>query len=210
MAIQVFVAEDHPLYRQGLVDFIRGQGELDLVGEASDGREALERILELKPDIALIDLDLPELDGMGILKQLRAEEAESRVVMLSAFTDGAVIYGALEFGAVGYLSKTAPPEQICDAIVAASTGETVLSPGLERQLASQIGRRKEDLKSSLSARETEVLELMADGLSIAAISARLSLSQGAIKSYVQRAYEKLGVSNRAAAVAEAMRRGMLR
>jgi len=210
MAIQVFVAEDHPLYRQGLVDFIRGQSELDLVGESSDGREALERIRELKPDIALLDLDLPALDGMDVLKQLRAEQVEARVLMLSAFSEGAIVYGALEAGAAGYLSKSAAPEQICHAIVAASAGEVVLSPGLEQKLARQIGRNKEDQKARLSARESEVLELMADGLSIATICEQLNLGGGTVKSYIQRAYEKLGVSNRAAAVAEAMRRGMLR
>jgi two-component system, NarL family, nitrate/nitrite response regulator NarL len=209
MATQVFVAEDHPVYRQGLVESIRERAELELVGVSADGREALDNIRELQPDVAVLDLRLPELDAIGVLRELQEDPVPTRVVLLSAYSDGALIYEALEAGAAGYLSKDAAADQICAALVAAVEGETVLSEGLDQRLARQIAHRNGNGDSQLSARETEILELMAEGLSSTAIGAQLNLSQGTVKTYIRRAYEKLGVSSRAAAIAEAMRRGTL-
>jgi two-component system nitrate/nitrite response regulator NarL len=209
MATQVFVAEDHPVYREGLVESIRERSELELVGEACDGREALDNIRELQPDVALLDLRLPELDAIAVLRELHDDPGPTRVVLLSAYSDGALIYEALEAGAAGYLSKDAAADQICAALVAAVEGETVLSEGLEQRLARQIAHRNGNGDSQLSGRESEILEQMAKGLSSTEIGAQLNLSQGTVKTYVRRAYEKLGVSSRGAAIAEAMRRGIL-
>jgi two-component system, NarL family, nitrate/nitrite response regulator NarL len=207
-ATRVFVSEDHPVYREGLVESIRGRPQLELVGEAADGAQAFDRIRELRPDVALLDLRLPVMDGIGVLKALRESDVETRVLLLSAYSEGALIYEAMQGGAAGYLSKDAPAAEICAAIEAAASGETVLSPGLDRKLATQISHQA-DRNSRPSGREMEVLTLMADGLSSATIGERLHLSEGTVKTYVRRLYEKLGVCSRPAAIAEAMRRGIL-
>ncbi len=209
MPTRVFVSEDHPVYREGLVESIRDRPELELVGVSGNGRQTLDRIRELRPDLALVDLKLPDLDGIGVLKALGEEPIDTRVLLLSAYSDGALVHEALEAGAAGYLSKDAAAHEICAAIRAAVAGETVLSPGLEQRLARQISRR-EGQQSHLSARERQILTLIADGLSRVAIGERLNLSEGTVKTYIRRAYEKLGVSSRAEAIAEAMRRGIMR
>lgn len=208
MATRVFVSEDHPVYREGLIESIRDCPELELVGESGDGLQTLDRIRELRPDLALLDLRLPGLDGIGVLRALADETVDTRVLLLSAYSDGALVYEALEAGAAGYLSKDSAAEEIFAAIRAAVAGETVLSPGLEQRLARQI-HRHESQSSQLSAREQEIVTLIADGLSSGGIGERLHLSEGTVKTYTRRAYEKLGVSSRGAAIAEAMRRGIL-
>jgi two-component system nitrate/nitrite response regulator NarL len=209
MATEVFVSEDHPVYREGLVESIHEKPGLELVGEADDGEAALARIRALHPDVALLDLRLPGLDGMSVLEALREGNSDTRVILLSAYSDGALVYEAMQAGAAGYLSKDSAGEEICRAILAVSAGETVLSPGLERKLARHIHHQASNGSPTPSGRERQVLELMADGLSSAAIGERLHLSEGTVKTYVRRVYEKLGVSNRSAAIAEAMRRGIL-
>jgi two-component system, NarL family, nitrate/nitrite response regulator NarL len=204
---RVFVAEDHPLYREGLVESIGNRPELELVGEAGNGRQALEQIRELEPDVALLDLKLPELDGISVLREMGGNQAETRALLLSAYVDGDLILEALEAGAAGYLSKDAVGDEVFAAIRAAASGERVLSPGLEQRLAEEISRRNDE-KSRLSFRETEILELMAEGLPNPAIGERLNISESTVKSYTRRAFEKLGVSSRGAAIAEAMRRGI--
>jgi two-component system nitrate/nitrite response regulator NarL len=208
MATKVFITEDHPVYREGLVECIRDRVGLELVGEAEDGREALDRIRELEPDVALVDLKLPGLDGIDVAKAIRGEQLDTRVLMLSAYADGPLIYEAMQGGAAGYLTKEAEADEICDAIVAAGAGETVLSPDIEHRLVHQV-RLRSERQSTLSGREREVLALVAEGLSSAEIGKRMHLSEGTVKTYIHRAYEKLGVSSRAAAIAEAMRRGIL-
>jgi two-component system nitrate/nitrite response regulator NarL len=209
VAIRVLVADDHPVYRQGLVQTLSERSEFELVAETEDGKTALERIRELAPDVVLLDLQLPELDGIGVLKALEAEEIGARVLVLSAYAEGGLIYEALDNGAAGYLTKGAAAEEICDAVVSAAAGERVLSPGLEQRLVSQIGNQEGNDNSALSAREAEILSLMADGLSVTAICDQLHISDGTVRTYLRRAYEKLGVSTRPAAIAEAMRRGIL-
>lgn len=210
MATRVFVSEDHPVYREGLVESIRDRPGLELVGESGDGAQALERIRELRPDLALLDLRLPSLDGIEVLRALANDDetVDTRVLLLSAYSDGALVFEALEAGAAGYISKDAAADEILAAISSAASGETVLSPGLEQRLARQIHRHQSQA-SDLSAREREIVTLIADGLSSCGIGERLHLSEGTVKTYTRRAFEKLGVSSRAAAIAEAMRRGIL-
>ena len=205
---QVFVAEDHPLFREGLVDSLRQCPDVELVGQSDDGREALARIEELQPDVALLDLKLPGLDGLGVLRALEEGDARTKTVLISAYVGGDLILEALEAGALGYISKEAAGEDVCRAIVTAASGRRVLSPGLEEHLAEEVARRKDE-KSALSFRESEILELMAEGLANPAIGQRLSISESSVKTYVRRAFEKLDVSSRSAAIAEAMRRGIL-
>jgi two-component system, NarL family, nitrate/nitrite response regulator NarL len=207
--VRVFVADDHPLVREGLLSAVGEQPALELVGSAGNGREALDSIRELKPDVALLDVKMPELDGIAVVRAVTREELPTRVVFLSAYVDSAVAYRALAEGAAGFLSKEASSQAVCDAIAAAGRGETVLSPEVQSGIADEIRLRSAPGQLSLSARESEVLALIADGLSAPDIAGRLHLSPATVKGHLQSLYEKLGVSERAAAVAEAMRRGLL-
>jgi two-component system nitrate/nitrite response regulator NarL len=207
--LSVFVADDHPLVREGLLRAVGDQPQLEVVGSAGDGRAALEAIRELKPDIALLDVKMPELDGIAVVRAVTREELPTRVVFLSAYVDSAVAYRALAEGAAGFISKEASSQAVCDAIAAAGRGETVLSPEVQSGIAEEIRLRSAPERLSLSAREAEVLALIAEGLSAPDIGKQLHLSPATVKGHLQSLYEKLGVSERAAAVAEAMRRGLL-
>jgi two-component system nitrate/nitrite response regulator NarL len=195
--------------REGLLRAVADQPHLDLVGSAGDGRAALDGIRELRPDVALLDVKMPELDGLAVVRAVTREELPTRVVFLSAYVDSAVAYRAVAEGAAGFLSKEASSQAVCEAIVAASRGETVMSPEVQSGIAEEIRLRSAPERLSLSARENEVLALIAEGLSAPDIGKRLHLSPATIKGHLQSLYEKLGVSERAAAVAEAMRRGLL-
>jgi two-component system, NarL family, nitrate/nitrite response regulator NarL len=207
--VRVVVADDHPLVREGLGRAVGAQPQLELVGSATNGREALEAIRELVPDVALLDVKMPELDGIAVVRAVAREELPTRVVFLSAYVDSAVAYRALAEGAAGFVSKEASSQAVCDAIVAANRGETVLSPEVQSGIAEEIRLRAAPERPSLSARESEVLGLIAQGMSAPEIGRRLHLSPATVKGHLQSLYEKLGVSERAAAVAEAMRRGLL-
>ena len=204
----VVVADDHPLYRDGLAGAIREHPALDLVGEASNGGEALELIERHAPDVALLDVKMP-LDGPTVLRRLAKAGRATRVVFLSAYLDSALIYAALEAGAVGYLSKRDDRAAICAALRAAARGQVVLSPAAQTALGRGIRANRRSGAPELTRREREVLRLAADGLSAPDIGARLYLSPATVKTHLAHLYDKLGVSDRSAAVAEGFRRGLL-
>lgn len=208
--VTVVVADDHPVYRDGIERAIGDRPDLELVGSARGGREALDLIASGAPDVALLDLRMPELDGQGVLDGLSLAGCPTRVVFLSADTEPAIVMAALAAGATGYLSKDADRSAICDAVVAAGRGETVLSPDLQGCLAAHIRLQAvQGGKCVLSPREREVLGLTAQGHSAPEIGRQLFVSPTTVRTHRQNLYEKLGVSDRAAAVAEAMRRGLL-
>ncbi len=207
--IRVVIADDHPLYRTGLVDTVKRRPELELVGQADDGSAALEEIRTLTPDVCVLDVKMPGLSGVEVLKALEREGLDTRVVFVSAYYDSDVVYGALGSGACGYLSKDSTGEEICDALVAASRGATTLGTDVQAAVAQEIRRRSGDQERLLTPREDEILRLTADGMSAPDIARKLHLGATTVKTHLQRVYEKLGVSDRAAAVAEAMRRGIL-
>jgi two-component system nitrate/nitrite response regulator NarL len=209
-ATRVLIADDHPLFREAIARVINESPDLELVAEASDGRAALDRIRELDPDVAVIDVRMPELDGSDVLAALRDEGLRTNVVFLSAFLDSKTVYDAVAAGAHAYLSKEADSAEIITAITAAARGETILGPEVQTGLAEQIRFREEnDARPRLSDRELEVLKLIAQGLSAPDIALQIHLSTATVKTHLQHLYEKLGVSERAAAVAEGMRRGLL-
>jgi two-component system nitrate/nitrite response regulator NarL len=208
--ISVLIADDHPLFREAIARVIAESDDLELVEEASDGRAALDKIRELAPDVAVIDVRMPRLDGSDVLVALREEGLRTNVVFLSAFLDSKTVYDAVAAGANAYLSKEAETEEIVTAILAAARGETILGPEVQTGLAEQIRFREEnEARPRLSDREHEVLRLIAQGLSAPEIGARIHLSTATVKTHLQHLYEKLGVSERAAAVAEGMRRGLV-
>jgi two-component system nitrate/nitrite response regulator NarL len=207
--ITVVVADDHPLYRDGVVRALSASGQVDVVAEAGDGRSALAAIREHLPEVALVDYRLPELDGVAIVHAVSRDGLATRVLLVSAFTDSGLVYKAVETGAAGFLPKEARREQIVDAVLACARGETVLPPEVATGLASEIRLRKRRDAPALTDREQEILRLIADGKSLPTIASELFLGVTTVKTHVQHLYEKLGVSDRAAAVAAAMRRGLL-
>jgi two-component system nitrate/nitrite response regulator NarL len=208
--VRVVVADDHPLFREGIERAVRERSELELVGSTEDGREALRVIREQEPLVAVLDLRLPSLDGLQILNALTRDGVPTRVLFLSASGDPELVYRAVQGGAAGYFRKEADRQAILDAIMAVSRGRTVIDPELQAGVFDQIRARGtgED-RPILTVREREVLALMAEGLSGPQIADRLIVALPTVKTHQARLYEKLGVSERAAAVAEAMRRGLL-
>ncbi|WP_028062805.1 response regulator transcription factor [Solirubrobacter soli] len=207
---RVLIADDHPLFREGLARAVSQRPEFELVAEAKDGREALERIRELEPDVAVLDLRMPGLEGIDVVKALVRDGVPTRTLILSAASDSAVVYAVVAAGAAGYWSKDADRDTICGAIAAVARGDRVLDPALQAGVFTEIHAREVDAdRPVLTDREHEILQLIADGLSAPAIGERLFLSTATVKTHLAHVYEKLAVSDRAAAVAEAMRRGLL-
>lgn len=205
----MYVADDHPIYREGLVEAIRRRPDLELVGEAADGRTALDEIRKLKPEIAIVDLRMPELSGFEVLRAIQRDAVPTRVLVLSAASDSEAVFKAVAEGAVAYVPKEADRERVCNAIVAAARGEVVLAPEIQAGLADEIRARGREERTPLTPREQEVLALTAEGLSAPEVGYRLHVSASTVKTHMRSIYEKLGVSDRAAAVAEAMRQGLI-
>ncbi len=207
--VTVVVVDDHPFFRDGVTRGLHSSGQIKVIGEAGDGREAIEVIRRERPAVALVDYQMPDLDGIAVVHAVARDDLPTRVILLSALTDSAIVFRALEEGAAGYLGKGARRAEIVDAVLRVAKGQTVVPPELAGGLVEQIRLRAQPDVPVLSERERQVLEAFARGLSIPQTSAELFLGVSTIKTYTQRLYDKLGVSDRAAAVAEAMRRGLL-
>ena len=207
--ITVVVADDHEMYRDGVVRALVASGWIDVVAEAEDGEAAFAAIVEHRPQVALVDHRMPGADGTEIVRRAVRDGLTTRIVVLSAFTDPTLVYGALEEGAAGYLPKETRRRELVEAVRTAAEGGTVLPADLAAGLAGEIRHRRADRGPQLSERETEILKLMAEGMTTPAIAKRLFVAPSTVKTHVGRMYEKLEVTERAAAVAEAMRRGLL-
>ncbi len=207
--VTVLVADDHPVYREGVALAIRNRAEFELVGAYEDGREALTAIEELQPQIAVLDVQMPRLSGIDVLNAIQRDGHPTRVVLVSAHLESSAVYEAVSRGAGAYLSKDATRDQICDAVAAVARGEVVLDPQVQAGLAAQVVSRERSGRMVLSPRELEVLRLTAAGMSGPQIGRHLHLSPATVKTHLKSLYEKLGVSDRAAAVAEGMRRGLV-
>jgi two-component system nitrate/nitrite response regulator NarL len=207
--LRVVVGDDHPMYREGVARGLSASGRVVVVAEAEDGRAALEAIREHEPHVAVIDYRLPGLDGAQVANAVHRDGLPTRVLILSAFSDSALVYQAIEQGAAGYLPKESRQTEILDAVLACARGETVVPPALAAGLAEEVRRRAAGSRTLLTPREAEVLALMAQGKSVPAMAEKLMLGATTVKTHVGHLYEKLGVSDRAAAVAEAMRRGLI-
>jgi two-component system nitrate/nitrite response regulator NarL len=205
----VYVADDHPLFRDGVTRAIKERPDLDLIGEAADGRSALEAIRELRPAVALLDVRMPELDGLEVLNAITRDELATAVVLLSAHMSSDLVYRSIAMGAAAYLPKESTREEICDAVAAAARGETRLPPDVQTVLVRQMRVHAARERPQLTEREQQVLALIGDGMSAPDIATQLHLSTATVKSHLLTLYEKLGVSDRAHAVATAMRQGLL-
>lgn len=211
-ALRLLIADDHSVVRAGLRALLEGEPDLEVVAEAGSGEEAVALALRLAPDLVLMDLrfagtgrGIDGIDGIEAVRRLAAEAAGIPVVMLTSYSGRADIVRALEAGARGYVLKAGPPEELFRAVRSACVGGMGLAPEIVSDLFGQVAAPRPDL----TQRETEVVRLMADGHSNRAIAETLFLSEATVKTHLVRIYRKLGVDNRAAAVAESVRRGLL-
>jgi two-component system nitrate/nitrite response regulator NarL len=207
--IRVLVADDHPLYREAVVRAVRARPEFELIGEAGDGRAALGAIRDSAPDIAVLDVEMPSLGGVDVVRAVNRDELATRIVLLSAHLESDTVYAAVQAGVRAYLSKAWPAERICDALLAVARGDIILPGEIQAGLAAAIRSNAAGVQLHLTPREREVLVGLAAGKSAPAIAQELHVSPATVKTHLKTLYEKLGVSDRAAAVAEAMRRGLI-
>lgn len=207
--LRILIADDHPVYRQGLERAVKERAELELIASCEDGRDALERITAEEPDVAIVDVRMPGLDGLKILSAVRRDGLPTKVILLTGYEDSTAAYKALAAGAAGYVSKASDNVELCDSVIRAAGGETVIAPQFAAGIATEIQLRETHDRPALTTRETEVLRLLAEGGTSQKIGDKLHLSEATIKTHLHHLYEKLDVSDRAAAVATAMRWGLL-
>jgi DNA-binding NarL/FixJ family response regulator len=202
--IRVLIADDHSVVREGLVSLIGRKADMSVVGEAANGREAVELWKQHRPDVTLLDLRMPEMDGVGVIKDIRGNDDKARFVVLTTFDGDEDIYRAIQAGAKGYLLKDVPREALMDCIRRVHAGETCVPVHLAAKLAERVSGE------SLSEREIDVLKLMALGKSNKEVGSALFISEGTVKSHVKSIFAKLNVISRTEAVANATRRGLIR
>ncbi|WP_329080818.1 response regulator transcription factor [Streptomyces niveus] len=205
--IRVLLADDHPVVREGLRGMLSAEPDLTVVGEASSGPQAEALSAELGPDIVLMDLRMPGGGGVESIGRMRAAGLSCRVIVLTTYETDTDILRAVEAGAAGYLLKDLTRAELADAVRAAARGETVLAPSVAARLVDQLRSRPE--RPRLSQRETAVLRLVAEGCTNAEIGRRLFIGESTVKTHLLRIFGKLGVTDRTAAVTNAMRHGLL-
>jgi DNA-binding NarL/FixJ family response regulator len=208
--IRVLVADDHPIVRAGIVALLSQASDITVVGEAKTGAEAVKRASELRPDLVLMDLRMPELSGAEATAQIIAMIPTTRVLVLTTYETDADILGAIEAGANGYLLKAAPQEEILEGVRAAVGGQTVLAPAIAARLVERVRQNaKPAERSNLSPRELDVLRLVASGHSNSEIAAQLFIGEATVKTHLVHTFEKLGVNDRTRAVTLALERGLI-
>jgi len=201
--IRILSVDDHPLLQEGIAAMIRSQPDMELAGEASSGRDALEKFRETRPDVVLMDLRLPDMNGIDVMIAIRGEFPEARVVVLTTFEGDAEIKRALAAGARGYLLKSMPPRELLDGIRQVHAGKKRIPAEIAARLAEHLS------DESLTAREVEVLRQVASGNRNRDIAERLFISEETVKVHVKHIMDKLGATDRTEAVAVAIRRGII-
>ena len=212
--MRVVVADDQTVVREGLVILLGTMPGIEVVGSAADGEEAVTLVADLAPEVVLMDLRMPRMDGVDATKRVRADHPETQVVVLTTYADDESIVGALRAGAIGYLTKDAGRDHIYRALEAAASGQAVLDPAVQARLVNAAtlraaGNRGGPLPDGLTEREAEVLRLIADGRSNAEIGRDLFVSEATVKTHVNRIFAKTGSRDRSQAVAYAHRRGLV-
>lgn len=205
--IRLLIVDDHPVVRDGLRGMFIGTPGFDVAGEASDGAEAVDLADKLRPDVILMDLHMPGMDGVSAIRRLAERGSPARVLVLTTYDQDSDVLPAIEAGATGYLLKDAPREELLRAVQSVARGETALSPAVAGRLVRQVRSPQREV---LSQRELEILKLVADGTTNREIARELFISEATVKTHLLHIYEKLEVPDRAAAVGEAFKRGLLR
>ncbi|MCX7783451.1 MAG: response regulator transcription factor [Meiothermus sp.] len=205
--IRILLVDDHPVVRAGLSGLLSSQPDFEVVGEASNGLEALDLLEKLRLDVVLMDLRMPQMDGVSAIRQIRAKFPKVQVLVLTTYDTDSEIVRAVEAGATGYLLKDVPREELFRAVRLCARGEAVLSPPIAARL---LGRMRGPAEENLSVRELEVLSLVARGFSNKEIARKLKISEATVKTHLLHAFGKLGVDDRTAAVTVALERGILR
>jgi len=205
--IRLLIADDHPVVRDGLSGMFSGDDGFEVIGEAANGAQAVTLACALEPDVILMDLRMPEMDGVAAIAELARRKVAARVLVLTTYDTDSDVVRAVEAGATGYLLKDSPREDLLRAVRAAARGEAALSPSVATRLLGQV---RAPAQEPLSQREFEVLEMVARGTTNREAAAKLFISEATVKTHLLHIYAKLGVSDRAAAVAEGFQRGLLR
>jgi DNA-binding NarL/FixJ family response regulator len=206
MTITLLIADDHPIVRDGLSGMFASDPDFQVLGEAGDGAEAVRLARTLRPDVILMDLRMPGMDGLAAITELARQRIASKVLVLTTYDTDSYVLPAIEAGATGYLLKDAPRTELLRAVRAAAAGQSVLPPSVATRLVNRVRTPEAE---PLSQRELEVLELVAAGTTNREAAAKLFISEATVKSHLLNIYAKLGVSDRAAAVAEGFNRGLL-
>lgn len=213
--ISVVVADDQALVRGGFRMILDAQEDIEVVGEAEDGRQALDTIRELRPDVVLMDVRMPVLDGIATTRLVASEGLATRVLVLTTFDQDDVVYDAMKAGASGFLLKSAPPAKLVDAVRTVADGDALLAPSVTRRLVENFVRRpppgqeRPPAMADLTERELEVLRLIARGLSNAEIARTLVVSEATVKTHVNRVFSKLDLRDRVQAVVLAYESGLV-
>jgi len=204
--IRVLIVEDHAVVRAGLVDLLANRDDVEVAGEAANGEQAVARAVELQPDVVLMDLSMPEVDGIEATRRISAAAPDANVVVLTSFSDRERILEALDAGAVGYLLKDLEPDELHRGILAAARGESPLAPKAAHAVLTARSEARPSIE--LSSREREVLGLVAEGLPNKLIARRLEISEKTVKAHLTRVFQAIGVTDRTQAALWAQRNGV--
>lgn len=206
--IRVLIVDDHQLFRRGVSALLAGREDIEVVGEANNGREAVERARELMPDVVLMDIKMPELDGLAATKQLKAEMPYVRIMMLTVSETDEDLFEAIKAGASGYLLKNVDPDHLVASVLQVQRGEVPIAPTMAAKILRELTTPSEPSIQSLTARERQVLELLASGMANKEIAFTLKISENTVKNHLRNILEKLHLQNRVQAALYAVRMGL--
>ena len=212
MKIKILIADDHPVVREGLSAMLNKEPDIQVVGEAENGVEAINKAKELQPDIVLMDLRMPEVDGVEAMRQIRVKNPDMKFIVLTTYDNDEYIFKGIEAGARAYLLKDAPREELFEAIRAVYRGESLIQPAVAGRVLDRFAElsRQVQVPGALSEREVEVLKLIAKGSANKFIAVSLSIGESTVKTHIQSIFQKLGVGDRTEAVTQAIKKGIIK